>query len=324
MFDIKEVLKLVKRNDPCPCGSGKKYKKCCEHKEAVQVADMFFEEIDRTIQSFFDDYPTRAEIPAYNELVVEWLPQLPGLHPQLVQAIALEHFFFFQKPEMWQSYMKKVQKQTLRPVSQQVYASWTCPRLFFGEIIDVSSPLYLKVRHAITGEEIFLRRETERVIPEGMMTYTYILPDGTLEDNHYLATSIFIFFAPEHKPVFEKFAKSHRAEEQLLLWQALVANGYNGEEFTTFESNVLKHAEDFLAKHERDFKELRIVLEDYLVEERPGARKEAAIAAGAVRYANENGLIEPLQMTVKDMAEQFGVSASSLTKYYQEITAYRS
>ena len=22
-----------KRNDPCPCGSGKKYKKCCEGKE---------------------------------------------------------------------------------------------------------------------------------------------------------------------------------------------------------------------------------------------------------------------------------------------------
>ncbi|MHC4985462.1 MAG: SEC-C metal-binding domain-containing protein, partial [Planctomycetota bacterium] len=22
----------VKRNDPCPCGSGKKYKKCCEGK----------------------------------------------------------------------------------------------------------------------------------------------------------------------------------------------------------------------------------------------------------------------------------------------------
>ena len=23
-----------KRNDPCPCGSGKKYKKCCEQKKA--------------------------------------------------------------------------------------------------------------------------------------------------------------------------------------------------------------------------------------------------------------------------------------------------
>lgn len=25
-------MKKVKRNDPCPCGSGKKFKKCCEQK----------------------------------------------------------------------------------------------------------------------------------------------------------------------------------------------------------------------------------------------------------------------------------------------------
>jgi hypothetical protein len=27
-------MEKVGRNDPCPCGSGKKYKKCCELKEA--------------------------------------------------------------------------------------------------------------------------------------------------------------------------------------------------------------------------------------------------------------------------------------------------
>jgi len=27
------------RNDPCPCGSGKKYKKCCQDKEAAAVVD---------------------------------------------------------------------------------------------------------------------------------------------------------------------------------------------------------------------------------------------------------------------------------------------
>ena len=27
------VAKTVGRNDPCPCGSGKKYKKCCGAKE---------------------------------------------------------------------------------------------------------------------------------------------------------------------------------------------------------------------------------------------------------------------------------------------------
>jgi uncharacterized protein YecA (UPF0149 family) len=26
----------IGRNDPCPCGSGKKYKKCCIHKEVSE------------------------------------------------------------------------------------------------------------------------------------------------------------------------------------------------------------------------------------------------------------------------------------------------
>jgi uncharacterized protein YecA (UPF0149 family) len=33
----KQVVKSKKigRNDPCPCGSGKKYKKCCLNKDAT-------------------------------------------------------------------------------------------------------------------------------------------------------------------------------------------------------------------------------------------------------------------------------------------------
>ncbi|WP_269082983.1 SEC-C metal-binding domain-containing protein [Sporosarcina globispora] len=28
-------MSKISRNDPCPCGSGKKYKKCCGSKDAV-------------------------------------------------------------------------------------------------------------------------------------------------------------------------------------------------------------------------------------------------------------------------------------------------
>jgi uncharacterized protein YecA (UPF0149 family) len=33
----KQVVKSknIGRNDPCPCGSGKKYKKCCLNKDAT-------------------------------------------------------------------------------------------------------------------------------------------------------------------------------------------------------------------------------------------------------------------------------------------------
>lgn len=36
--DSKTIVKenKVGRNDPCPCGSGKKYKKCCANKATAQ------------------------------------------------------------------------------------------------------------------------------------------------------------------------------------------------------------------------------------------------------------------------------------------------
>jgi len=32
---LKEKKKKIGRNDPCPCGSGKKYKKCCLRKDSL-------------------------------------------------------------------------------------------------------------------------------------------------------------------------------------------------------------------------------------------------------------------------------------------------
>ena len=58
------------------------------------------------------------------------------------------------------------------------------------------------------------------------------------------------------------------------------------------------------------------------MEQQPNARKEVAIAAGAIRFGQENGLFEPFNMTIKEIAETFEVSTSSLNKYYNEITEY--
>jgi len=32
------AVKRVGRNDPCPCGSGRKYKQCCLEKDAAQLS----------------------------------------------------------------------------------------------------------------------------------------------------------------------------------------------------------------------------------------------------------------------------------------------
>ena len=57
-------MKKLGRNDPCPCGSGKKYKQCCLKTVDAQIAHDRAEAVPKAIQWLFTKYeqPTCAEI----------------------------------------------------------------------------------------------------------------------------------------------------------------------------------------------------------------------------------------------------------------------
>ena len=323
---------MVKRNDPCPCGSGKKYKKCCDSKQQITVETVAIEELERVLQTFYLEYPERKDVRAYINHVGVWQPKLESvLQRELIEAIALDDFFFHQQPEIWTNYLKKTKKKVLRPATLRVLDKWSQPKLFIGTV-GVVEEKYFEATHILSEEVIHLRRENDKPIPEGMQVFAFILPDGTADQTKYLAVSTLIFFPEDHAKVFEQLKKNFEAskktleqflkEDHLSFWELLVSNGYKGEEFSSFENGVLAKVKEFLEENERETAPMLELLEDYLIEGQPTARKEAAIAAGAIRYGQENGLFESLSMNVKEIAATFDISASSLTKYYQDLSSY--
>ncbi|WP_431029965.1 YecA family protein [Lysinibacillus sp. LZ02] len=323
---------MVGRNDLCPCGSNKKYKKCCEGKQQVDVKSLVNEEIESTLQTFYAVYPERKDIREYIELVKEWSPAMNGkLQRELIEAVVLDEFFFHQRPDIWTNYLKRQTKRTLRPQTASLFEQWQSPEIFIG-IVETVEERYFKAAHALTGKTYMIRRENNKPIPEGMYVFAFLLPDGSEQVDHVLAVSTMIFFPAEHTKVFENFAKTFANQEQdaltflkdnhLALWTNLVAGGYAGEEFTTFEQDVLEQTKNFLAEHNRNSEALIVALEDYLIEQQPKARKAAAIAAGAIRFGQDRGLFDGKAFTVKEISESFGVSASSLNKYYQDLLEY--
>ncbi|MEK4523793.1 SEC-C metal-binding domain-containing protein [Psychrobacillus sp. FSL W7-1457] len=323
---------MIGRNDPCPCGSGKKYKKCCESKQTISIEEVKTEELERVLQTFYDEYPERKDYAAFGEFAADWIKPLKSfMEQEMIEAIAMDEFFFHQRLDIWTGYVEKQRKKIARPSTLNVLDSWSEPRAFVGEVTAVEAE-YLTVKHILTDEIILLRRENDKPVPTGMHIYCFILPDGQ-ENNHYLAVSSLVFFPTDHKLVFEDFTKEFKSlndtiakeflkENGLKLWIALGKNGYQGGEYTFFEAGVLQQAMDFLEKNKRDYTKLIEVVEDYLFEQQPNARKEVAIAAGAIRFGQDKGFFEPLDLTVKEIAETFEVSTSSLNKYYNELLAY--
>lgn len=324
---------MVGRNEPCPCGSGKKYKKCCEKKQELSTETVFIDELERVLQTFYNDYPERKDLKAFLEQFNVWKANLIDyLQEELIQSVVLDDYFFHQKKDIWTGYLKKAKKKIVRPSTIKVLENWSNPTMFVGKITAVASD-YFQAVQLLTGETLHIRRESTKPIPEGMHVFAFILPDASDKPNHYLAISTLIFFPTDYNKVFEAFAnrfndsnnksaKEFMENEHLALWKSLVENGYRGEEFTNFENGVLTQTKSFLESREREATPLILVLEDYLIEQQPSARKEVAIAAGAIRFGQEKGLFESLSMTVKEIAESFGVSPSSLNKYYQDLMSY--
>ncbi|MBE1554699.1 SEC-C metal-binding domain-containing protein [Sporosarcina limicola] len=324
---------MVGRNDHCPCGSGKKYKKCCESKEVVLVKDVHLEELERILQTFYEEFPRRKDIPEFLELLSKWESALQEhLSKEMIAAIVLDEFFFLFRTDLWTGYLEKQQKKQLRPSVVNILETWQKPRIFIGEVLEVEAS-YMVVKMVLGNEIIQLKRESEKPVSVGAFLYCFILPDGNSMKNHYLAVSSLIFFPVDHDVVFKNIAKQYEMEQEqsvavfwkensITFWERLGEDGYDGGEFTEFETGVLINVMEFLEKYERESDKLLEFVEDYLVEIQPNARKEVAIAAGAIRFGMENAYFEPLQLSLKDIAEWFGVSPPSMNKYYKELVEY--
>ncbi len=80
-------MSKIGRNDPCPCGSGKKFKKCCLNKKGIEKTPKarlvpVYTDIDRLSNSVVDLIKEKkldeAEI-ACQKLIVEYPDQIDGI-----------------------------------------------------------------------------------------------------------------------------------------------------------------------------------------------------------------------------------------------------
>lgn len=97
----------VGRNDPCPCGSGKKYKKCCLKKDVEPVASLIWQKMRRTegelipvlLKHAEKYYGPEAFTCAWDEFTL-WkeVPMDPELEPEM-ETIFIPWFLFNCIPE---------------------------------------------------------------------------------------------------------------------------------------------------------------------------------------------------------------------------------
>lgn len=313
---------MIGRNDPCLCGSGKKYKKCCMNKHAITTDEVVKEEIELLLQSFYNAYPERPDLPPYIELVNGWKEQIQErFMTELIEAIALDEYFFDVAPTIWENYIEKQRQKVLRPKLQQLLNDWTKPARFVGKVVETAEHKMI-AEHFKTGEHVTIALDTERPIPLHSNFYTFLLPNGE-ENNEQLAVSTLIFIPTDFDEALAKWEMPERwdASTTLQFFLHLIEAGFTGDEWTNFEANVLTKTIQFLNEQKIEAPQFVTIVEDYLAAKQPNARKDVAIAAGAIRFGVEQQLLD-YETTWTELGAHFDVSPSSLAKYAKEIEQF--
>lgn len=323
---------MIGRNDLCYCGSGKKYKKCCEGKAQTSLEQVHFKELEQILLNFYKNYPERKDLQQFLSHVKDWHDGLDDyLGKELIETIALDDFLFNKRIDIWENYIKRSSKKIIRPSTLKLVEKWLNPTIFVGQIIDVTEQFF-EAKCLITGNTIYIRRESNNEITIGMFVFAFLLQDS-ISENHYLASSTLIFFPEDFGHAFQSYLKRfengsvHQALKDNLIsfWIHLGAESEKEEEeFTPYEMEVITQTKQFLTENNVASEQLIEIVKDYLVSEKPNARKTATIAAGAIRFGQERGFFGDITFTIKDIATYFNVSPSSLNKYYQEIKQYNT
>ncbi|GEM_PF-5533526 len=186
---------MTGRNDPCPCGSGKKYKKCCGNSGNDLLNTVVSEELDRLLIQFFDTYPTGTARDSMLRLMHQWAERLRGSwEPTHIEEAASEFFLFIEKPDQWKQYVQTQQTAAARGTVQDVLAKWEEPSMLLGEITSAADN-GLEVTELLTGETVELARTEGMPADIGTLLFGVVLPDARRGERAVAPVSSMLFLA---------------------------------------------------------------------------------------------------------------------------------
>lgn len=186
---------MTGRNEPCPCGSGKKYKKCCGKVGDDLLSAVVNEELDRILIQFFDTYPTGAARESMMHLMHQWAEKLRGSwEPAHIEEAASEFYLFIEDHSQWREYIRKQQSAAARGTVQEVLMKWEEPFMLLGEI-TTAKPNTLEVTQLVTGDVMELVRIEGMPADEGTLLFGVVLPDARRGETAVAPVSSMLFLA---------------------------------------------------------------------------------------------------------------------------------
>lgn len=336
---------MVGRNDPCPCGSGKKYKKCHGKNALGDITTLVSEEIDRIVEGFVKESFHTANYHDLEKRNHFWQETLHhAFTNKLIDTIAMETYIYIDSPELWQNYINKQLTILNRQQVKDIIQSWLKP-VFMLAKVDSQSPEVIALTDIVTNKSYVMNGTPAKTF-SGSWLFGIFMPDARKGENGLTATSSVVFIPDEKEHIVEalRLKLQNGYSDSLDLYKTFieskteeiptvaieddqvkseVAATTEATQLAPFTVEVLELVSKYANNYQLDVSEFIQLLTNFLENATVKAKKAETVAAGAVLAGQANGHIpEGGVSKVKDVAAYFEVSASSISKYRDQISEF--
>ncbi|WP_307893239.1 YecA family protein [Bacillus swezeyi] len=335
----------VKRNMPCPCGSGLKYKKCCGKTEAefpsiavqelkqVQkdVMEFAFTEHKETIDQFLNQYSFLSDLEQSAQKICVFNLGVWGVFSQPLAEGGLTIF---------EDYLKRKGSSILRSQTKEAVETWTNLAPALLRVKHIGDAL-IRFEDAVTNEEVTVKMNVKR---EGPFVGEYVLGFPIKVGGH---TEFFLQFTiypakmaealkSRLSEALDRFTGEGGAKEQLMredFHHVLMklcqqeehpspeqapqeiewANDMEKETALVIEKGMLDEG------HSETFASWAVGLwKSYCAKKAPVIKKTEAFAAALEYFINTVSKSDKSVSQAK-LAKKYGVSASTVSNRFKDI-----
>ncbi len=313
-------MSKVGRNEPCPCGSGKKYKKCCGNSKVIEFPSTTIkEELDGAFQRFQDHIVNN-----HSELLPTSKPQSQEEH--LEQFFSLLQGSVFDKQEdgttIMDGFVEQEKENVTRPLSKESLVAWTDAAAGVFALDNQEDAVTVKsvfhdstfsiVKDSIPLEDITSAPYYFGVLMKWGDVHQFMpiaIPQDEEHFNAYMEK-----LSDEQKT--QDYFTAHLAE-QFRMWihqetdeREWDARPEDKEVLELFEDTVEEGVQGTGA-----YDQVEKAWVAFCETEAPTIRKAGVFAAALEFIASED-------VTKKQIAEKYSVSPSSMTRRIKEIEVY--
>ena len=314
----------IGRNDPCPCGSGKKYKKCCGQDTA---ADLVNQELDKSLravlQEFFENHPRpshQKELMAWKDKTEDLLVPLYG--EEKAASIIGDLYFFSERADIWNTFIGRQLERADRRQLRQLLEGWLDPLFLAGEVLSIVN-YQATVRDALSGSEYTVLVNEAFPVTADSTALGFFVRDIRYGDNFIMPlNSIVIAEKPTEDAAgkLRKLAEKESAKTDLISVYQLFGTGRSAEQTP---SSVLETAEKLeRALIDADVKSDEL-METFFHFLEQGKEVPEAAAAGAMHFGITSGLL-PLDWPLEHTAAHFSEKPEAAARFAESLRQFHA